>query len=355
MFIKVITLNEAEEWLDIVKSFKESDVYFHPEYCRAFQENGDGEPMVFYLEDDCGRVANVFLKRDLHLDKRFKDLVPAGEFYDITTVYGYGGPLYEATDFEKLKQCFDREFKAFCNENSIVSDFVRFHCIFGNQRLMEGNYDIESVRTTIYFDLTEGEKHIWDNLESGCRNNIKRAQKYGVTVEIGRDSRLLENFKELYKQTMDRDNASSYYYFNESFFETTMEGLKNNSLIFAADYEDRIVAAAIVIFGDGFAHFHFGASDRSYSNLRPNNLLMYEIAIWAQRQGKKMFHLGGGAAGSDDSLFRFKKTFSKTNRLPFFIGRKVYNEAAYSALVKLRIENDKGFNSASTFFPKYRG
>jgi lipid II:glycine glycyltransferase (peptidoglycan interpeptide bridge formation enzyme) len=353
--IKIFTLSESPEWLDVVKSFKEADVYFYPEYCRAYQENGDGEPMLFYLEDKSGRVANVFLKRDLNGDKRFSKHIPSGKYYDISSVYGYGGPLVESSDFLETRRSFDREFSAFCKEKSIISDFVRFHCIYGNHKLMEGNYDIENIRTTVFMDSGKGEEHIWDDLDSTCRNSIHKALNAGITVEYGRDRELLDKFKELYKQTMDRNNASSYYYFNDRFFDETLEDLRDNSLIFAAKLDGRIIAANIVIFSGEIAHFHFGASDSGFLNLRPNNLLIYEIALWASRNGKKLFHLGGGAIGNDDNLFKFKKTFSKTNRLQFYIGKKVYNEPVYDELVKIRIQNDSGFNPDTNYFPKYRG
>jgi len=354
--VKILTLNDWTEWQRIVKSFGNTDVYFLPDYCRAFKENGDGEPMLFFWEDGNFRVANVFLKRDLHRDERFSALIPPGKYYDITSVYGYGGPLYEAEDVQKTRQGFFREFEAFCRENSIVSDFVRFHCVLGNHELLEGIYDIENVRTTVYMDLSKGEQYLWDDFDCKCRNNIRKAQKSGVTVLSGRDGLLLEKFKELYDQTMARDNASEYYYFNGKFFETTMEDLKENSLIFAACSEESVIAAALVIFSDELAHIHFAASDYRYSNMRPNNLLFYEIALWALRQGKKMLHIGGGASSVDeDELLRFKKTFSKGNRLSFYVGRKVYDEVAYAELVKIRAAADPSFNGDTKYFPKYRG
>lgn len=355
--VKILTLNEWSEWQEIVKSFGQTDVYFFPEYCRAFRENGDGEPMLFYMSDENGRVANVFLKRDLHQDERFSKLVQSDSTFDISSVYGYGGPLYEAKeeDIQKLQQSFCREFAAFCRENSIISDFVRFHCILGNHRLMEGIYDIENVRTTVYMDLKKGEQYIWDDLDCKCRNNVRKAEKSGVTVQCGREQLLIERFKELYKNTMTRDNANSYYYFNDKFFETTLQDLKDNSLIFAACSEDRVVAAALVIFSDEFAHIHFAASDSQFSYMRPNNLLFYEIALWASRQGKKILHIGGGATGDEDDLLRFKKTFSKANRLSFCIGRKVYDQEAYDELIRIRSESDASFDPGTKYYPKYRG
>jgi hypothetical protein len=126
-------------------------------------------------------------------------------------------------------------------------------------------------------------------------------------------------------------------------------------LIFAAYLNDTTVASCIVIYSKDYAHIHFAASDSTFSQLRPNNILFHEIALWACRQGKKTLHIGGGVTNNgEDTLYQFKKCFSKTNRLPYFVGMKVYNNDAYCELVRARSENDNHCDADSKYFPKYR-
>ncbi len=154
---------------------------------------------------------------------------------------------------------------------------------------------------------------------------------------------------------MGRNNASDYYYFNDKFFYTTMKELQSNSLIYAATYDGKIIAASIILFSDKFVHYHLAGSDIKYQSLRPNNLLIYEAAKWGAREGKKVLHLGGGFCGDGDNLFRFKKSFSNKTPLSFHIGKKVFNEALYKKLIDLRAANDNNFDINTTYFPKYRG
>jgi hypothetical protein len=75
---------------------------------------------------------------------------------------------------------------------------------------------------------------------------------------------------------------------------------------------------------------------------------------WAKSRGNRVFHLGGGVGGSEDSLFRFKAGFSQ-QRHPFHTWRMVADETVYRRLVK-RWESRHGAEADGLdgFFPAYR-
>ena len=64
----------------------------------------------------------------------------------------------------------------------------------------------------------------------------------------GRSSQLMEEFKEMYKETMIRDNAQDYYYFSDEYFNSILDNLKYNMLIFYADLNGEKIAMSIIIF-----------------------------------------------------------------------------------------------------------
>ena len=100
--LEVLTINESLKWDDIVKSFKEYDVYYLSGYVKAFQIHGGGEPLLFFYEDDKCRGINVVMKRDIALDKHFKGKLEIGKYFDFATPYGYGGWLIEGNDSSRL-------------------------------------------------------------------------------------------------------------------------------------------------------------------------------------------------------------------------------------------------------------
>jgi hypothetical protein len=57
--ISVYTYNNNQRWLEIIKSFPDYDVYYLPQYTKAFALHGDGEPCLYYYEGQGLRAANV--------------------------------------------------------------------------------------------------------------------------------------------------------------------------------------------------------------------------------------------------------------------------------------------------------
>lgn len=351
---KIFTLDNKNEWLELIKKFRDYDIYYYPSYLNAFYKNGDGEPFLFYYESQYGKVINVFLKRDISKDKKLNSLIEKNKYFDISTVYGYGGPIVEAIENEEeLCNEYCNVFSSYCKENNIITEFLRFHPINKNHRMLENNYDIINVRKTIYMDISINEQYIWENITSKNRNMIRKAIKSGVKIICSKSNEIVDKFIELYNLTMNKDNAESYYYFSKEFFYETLNN--ENSTIFAAVLDEKIIACSIILFCNKFIHYHFSGSDPKYMYLAPNNLLLYEAAKWGNENGFSLFHLGGGYKGMDDSLFKFKKSFSKLEPLDFYIGKKIFNANSYEYLCDLRKECDKEYNKDTIFFPAYRG
>ena len=88
--LTVYTIEQAEAWDDLVRTFSNYDVYYLSGYVKAFQLHGDGEPLLFYGEADGVRGINVVMKRDIAADPHFAGSLPADTYFDFATPYGYG-------------------------------------------------------------------------------------------------------------------------------------------------------------------------------------------------------------------------------------------------------------------------
>jgi lipid II:glycine glycyltransferase (peptidoglycan interpeptide bridge formation enzyme) len=99
------------------------------------------------------------------------------------------------------------------------------------------------------------------------------------------------------------------------------------------------------MYNNDIIHYHLLGNDYEFITLGANSLIICEIAQWAKDKGIKEFHLGGA---SKESLFKFKKSFTKNGVLDFYVGTKIRNESIYNTLIKLCGVNDKGY------FPGYR-
>lgn len=342
--LKVLGIEEYDEWDSIVRGFKDYDTYWLSGYVKAFQIHGDGEPLLFYYEDSDVRGVNVVMKRDIAKDEHFIGEIEEEKFYDFSTPYGYGGWIIEGNNSEKLFSSYEK----WCLDNNIISEFVRFHPVIENQKFAKNRYEVVGLGNTIAMDLESAEL-IWANITSKNRNVIRKAQKNGVKIYNGRYPEIFEEFREIYNGTMDKDNADEYYYFEPEFYSSICNELKQNAQVFYAVYENTVIAASIMLAANGKMNYHLSGSLMEFSYLAPTNLLLYEAALWGSANGCKTLYLGGGVGSEEDSLFKFKKSFYRKDDLPqFFIGKKIFNLDKYELLMSLREPVESGF------FPTYR-
>lgn len=342
--LKVYTLEETDQWDTIVCTFRDYDTYWLSGYVKAFKIHGDGEPLLFYYEDSATRGINVVMKRDASFDIHFINHLPVGQYFDFVSPYGYGGWIIEGTPTEPLFS----EYKSWCIDNGIISEFVRFHPVLENHLFCQGVYDIIPLGNTIAMDLTSPEI-IWANITSKNRNMIRKARKNGIKIYSGRYPEIFNIFREIYNETMDKDNAEDYYYFDTSFYDSILDDLSHNAQVFYAVFKEKIIAASIMLAANGKMNYHLSGSVREFSNLAPSNLILYEAALWGCENGCRTLYLGGGVGSSEDSLYKFKKAFYRKDDVKrFHIGKIVFIQEKYDELVEMRGPTD------SSFFPKYR-
>ncbi len=343
--IRMIRISEAAEWDRIVCSFRDHDVYSLSGYTKAFQLHGDGVPVLFYYENGGMRAYNVLMLRDIADDPHFAGKLEAGAWYDISTPYGYGGWMVEG---EGDLATLDAAYTALCSEQKIVSEFVRFHPVWNNAAAMESVYDVLWLGPTVAMDLDNPEL-IWSNITSKNRNMIRKAEKNGIEITVSSAAEDYAAFRTLYDATMQKDAADAYYYFQDDFYESVRNDLKDHALIFTARLNGQPIAASIMLFANGRLNYHLSGSDIAFRNLAPANMLLHRAALWGCEHGCKTFHLGGGLGSREDDLFRFKRAFYRGEPKQFAIGRKVFLQDAYDALNAMRDDAPTG-----GFFPSYR-
>jgi len=344
MVLTVYTLEQSEQWDNIVRSFKHYDTYWLSGYVKTFQIHGDGDPLLFFYDSDGTRGINVVMKRDVAKDVRFSGKIETGKYFDFSTPYGYGGWLIEGENIESLFLAY----KEWINENEIISEFVRFHPLIKNQEQVGGFYEVVQLGKVVHMNLDTPDE-IWKNLISKNRNMIRKAKKKGVEIHHSRTPEIYEQFRRIYNATMDKDAADKYYYFSTDFYHSICTDLSQNAIVFYAEIDGRIIAVAIMLMANGYMNYHLSGSKREYNSFAPSNLLLYEAAMWGCENGCRSLYLGGGVGSGEDSLFKFKRAFYRGDLNHFFIGKKIFDQKKYDELVNKRDNcNNNGY------FPLYR-
>ena len=352
--IRIITFDENAEWDKTVVSFKNYDVYYSHGYVEAFMLHGDGDPLLIYYESETLRGMYVAMKRDLSLLTWLSGKISPSSWYDLTTPYGYGGWLFEGDASDDNLQRFYSEYKEYMLEHNCVSSFVRYSPVLRNSEMMGSISRVLDLGKTIAIDLSS-EETIWANIKSKNRNMIRKAVKSGVTIEHSKPTtELLATFKLIYDETMRNDHAVDYYFFSNSFYQSIINSLSDNTEVFYALFDGKIIAISIILHCNGMMHYHLSGTMSEYRKLAPTNLLLYEAAMWGCKNGFKLFHLGGGVGSGEDNLYKFKAAFNRNSDCRFSIGQEIFNPGLYRQLVEWRKEAEPDFDSESSFFPVYR-
>ena len=347
--LDVLDLHQRDKWMDALETAGVDDVYFLPEYLQMVAGNGDGIGKLAVYSDANGIVVYPFVLRKIECADKPDDL------NDIASPYGYSGPIVRGCGAEEaivLAESFRKTFHEYCVDNSIVSEFIRFHPLLENRLYFATTLKIEYVRDTVVVDLTRSCDEIWaKSFEGRVRTAVRKAIK--ADVQVSCHNGVPKAFTDLYYGTMERLGADEYYFFNSAYFHYLDKFVRENGVTMVARYENKAIASAIFLNGSQFAHYHLSASDPVYRSIPSTTLLIWEGIKWAKSQGLKFLHLGGGYSGNDDTLFKFKEGFSHERR-QYYVGKVIHMGDTYKQLTNDMVKLDRGEIENNGFFPLYR-
>lgn len=345
--LTVYTLSDAAQWDKIVRSFREYDVYYLSGYVKAFQLHGDGEPLLFHYEGNGLRGINAVMKRDVAQDPHFARKLSEGKYFDFATPYGYGGWLTEGEgEGEGDKSPLFAAYVDWCRKNGIVSEFTRFSLFSGGQDCYYGQTVSRQGNIVRSLDLPVEE--IFSDFEHKVRKNVKRAEASGLRFLADLEGERLEDFLSIYYRTMDRNHAEAEYYFKEDFFRQ-LNSLAGNRAFFHVLLEDKVISTELALLGSRNMYSYLGGTDSAYFQYRPNDFLKWHMIRWGAARGFNAFVLGGGY-GSDDGIYRYKKSFAPHGAVNFRTGQAIFDQANYDELLSMRTDRPED----SGFFPRYR-
>ena len=153
---------------------------------------------------------------------------------------------------------------------------------------------------------------IWKQLKKSRRYGINVAKKRNVIIEEMKDKNLLPIFYKLLSETFkNRKNPIE----DISNFEAAFDLLvpKNMAKFFLAKYNDKYIAALLILLYKDVAYeWYTGSSKNSQDlSLYPNDMLVWHAIEWCYNNGFMTFDFGGGGlpGEAEEGWVRFKKEF----------------------------------------------
>ncbi|MCG9969032.1 GNAT family N-acetyltransferase [Pelotomaculum terephthalicicum JT] len=346
----VLGLQDKEQWLRELDCIKDlcPDLHFRPEYCGLFRDSGEVRLFV-YREEGC-TVVYPFLLRKVNQIPGLGDKLER-ELYDITSPYGYGGPLASPAAGEGAWRNFYQSFRDYCAGNDIISEFIRFHPLLENHRILLNNVEVARASSVICVDLRRTDEEIWSGYERNNRKNINKAYREGLEVILEETPAHFSDFISIYHHTLFRNQAGEFYFFNSDFYDCIHKELKNNFLYAHTLKDGQIISTELLLFNHTYIHSFLGGTLEQFYQYRPNNILKHEVIKWAKKKGISYFLLGGGYR-EGDGIYCYKHSFARDGVLDFYVGKKVHNREAVSTLENLLAT--KAPRENDSYFPGYR-
>lgn len=141
-------------------------------------------------------------------------------------------------------------------------------------------------------DLQLKEEELLKNMRKTTRYCIRKAEKKEVKIIQSTDIKDLKYYLKLQEETKLRHRFTP---FSEEFLKNEfLAFLKDNQIsLFLAQYQNKIVASAIVIFWQKISFYHHGASSLKFPKIPASYLLQWEVIKEAKRHGCRLHNFWG--------------------------------------------------------------
>ncbi len=333
--IKIIE-NTSSEWNEIVKRVQIYD-FHHTAYFHKIDTNFPSKLLLFSDNDNFIALPVVI--------RPIEDT----DFFDITSVYGYAGPVYnfeENYDASELMAFFKTSFIDFCKEQNIVSVFSRLHPLIDQKNIIGNLGEIVDLNKTVSIDLNQSAEVQRKEYRKSLKSDLSQLRRKDIVVRDASTKEEVDDFINIYYETMDRVEATSNYYFSKEYFYEFLNNNDFNAKLLVAIKDDKVIAGAIFTITDKIMQYHLAGTTEEYIRDTPMKLILDEARLLGNSLIAENLHLGGGVGGhDDDSLFRFKSGFSKDFK-QFSVWKYIVDQKIYDELSKDKVK--------SNFFPLYR-
>jgi len=194
-------------------------------------------------------------------------------------------------------------------------------------RIAKAPHDMQPKEIFV-IDISKSEEELLAEMKSKTRYNIGIAKKNikVVTSSKGKEigEKYIEEFLRLTKEMAKRQGISTH---PEKYYRKMFESLPEDMLkLYCAEYEDRVIAANLVLFFGNTATYLHGASSNDNRNLMAPYLLQWQAILDAKNRGCMFYDFGGISTNNEPKtmnwhgITKFKLGFSPDTKPVVFPG-----------------------------------
>ena len=212
--------SEYREWVSIWERSAHREVQSHPGYGIAMTPESEQLLAAVALVEG-GSVVLPFAVRSIPIST-------VHPHRDSITPYGYGGAyLSGVVDPDWFWGCWDR----WARTNGLVGITVRSH-LFENEVLpLVG--ETANPLASVVIDLDQNHDEVWSGYQGRVRTDIRRGRRLGIEVSVDEGCKNIEEFHQIYLETMRAKEADDFYFFDLSRLERMVSSLGESVVLFS--------------------------------------------------------------------------------------------------------------------------
>ena len=175
------------------------------------------------------------------------------------------------------------------------------YVVLRHRRQVYPQLPMRNHKVTMLLPLQRSKDAMWSALDGKVRNQIRKAEKSGVTAIAG-GAELLDEFYAVFARNM-RDLGTPVY--SRALFEAILEQFPDDAAIHLARLDGQTIAGALSY---GFAdtiEVPSASSLREHRPLCPNHALYWSIIVEAIARGRRVFDFG--RSSPNDGTYNFKE------------------------------------------------
>jgi FemAB-related protein (PEP-CTERM system-associated) len=150
-------------------------------------------------------------------------------------------------------------------------------------------------------DLPGAGEELWKRLDAKVRNQVRKGQKAGLSVEWGRED-LLDDFYAVFSRNM-RDLGTPVY--SKSLFANILAEFPDRAEICLVCSGNIAAAGAILLHGWGVTEVPSASCLREFNDVCANMLMYWHLLERAVQRRQEVFDFG--RSSEDSNTYRFKK------------------------------------------------
>lgn len=330
-------IESEQHWQAALVQVAEYDFYHNWEYHALEGERLGADPLMLAYREGSETVLLPMLVRSIE----------GSHYRDATSVYGYSGLLTSAGAEPRLLGAAVEAFQEAMSDQGIVTLFTRLHPISDAGRELPVG-EVLTLGRTVSVDLSLPDEEQFALYASGHRYDVRKLIRDGYTCRFSQSDDDIELFHQIYLQTMARLSASEEYLFSLDYLARIIKSEQLDVRIVVCELEGDVAAAATFSYQEPFIQGHLAGNTDAHLKRSPMKLIYDVVRREGTAEGYRCLHLGGGVGGKLDSLYKYKRDFSRTEH-DFKVWRWVIDPSAYAELC-----GQRGVEPHDAFFPAYR-